>query len=199
MEVSRRMVNHETPCGRSYIVRAWWKISTALCEHRGGARWFIAYENRRTGDSLSAAIIEMDLRLRRSHQIIDPSSSILLSQFLLFSLSLEISNGVGNSLNLQRIHPPILWIIVSRIFFLSSYLFVKILKKNSRLTRYRSIKGLRHAPSPPSSPITITRSKTRISLKSLRIVRRVGGEERGKVWGRERGALYETKPHYCKW
>lgn len=52
MEVSRRMVNHETPCGRSYIVRAWWKISTALCEHRGGARWFIAYENRRTGDSV---------------------------------------------------------------------------------------------------------------------------------------------------
>lgn len=90
MEVSRRMVNHETPCGRSYIVRAWWKISTALCEHRGGARWFIAYENRRTGDSVcrdhrngsSITKIPPDYRSFSS-----PSSlpSILLSQFLLFS------------------------------------------------------------------------------------------------------------------
>lgn len=84
-------------------------------------------------------------------------------------------------------------------FFFIFVSFCENPEKNSRLTRYRSIKGLRHAPSPPSSPITITRSKTRISLKSLRIVRRVGGEERGKVWGRERGVLYETKPHYCKW
>lgn len=152
-------------------------------------RWLSVCRDHRNGSSITK--IPPDYR---SFLFYSP-----LTISIILSLSLEISNGVGNSLNLQRIHPSILWIIVSRIFFLSSYLFVKILKKNSRLTRYRSIKGLRHAPSPPSSPITITRSKTRISLKSLRIVRRVGGEERGKVWGRERGALYETKPHYCKW
>lgn len=66
-------------------------------------------------------------------------------------------------------------------FFFIFVSFCENPEKNSRLTRYRSIKGLRHAPSPPSSPITITRSKTRISLKSLRIVRRVGREEGGKV------------------
>lgn len=48
--------------------------------------------------------------------------------------------------------------------------------------------------------------ETRVSLKSVRIVEELGdrrGEQRAQAeryGGREReGALYETKPHYCKW
>lgn len=104
--------------------------------------------------TLSAAIIEMDLRLRRSHQIIDPSPLHL--PFLLFcfrnfyysplSLSLEISsNGEIKERISKIISLPFLRVKKNRLIQ-----FQRIRKiepfENSRSNSRQSIERLRHAP-----------------------------------------------------